>query len=166
MPITSSLKRSVVLSCTLLLVSFETQARFLSDPVAAVNYFRDALAQGNTGGALSMLAVDALLFEEGLAQESRDAYAASQLKRDAGLLSRHFIEIVSQKSDRVDSLAWISTRLRLVAKEAAGRPTIDMTETVVLRRLSAGWAIVHVHRSADDPDSNTLEQQPTHPAVP
>jgi ketosteroid isomerase-like protein len=167
MPTRPGLLPVFLLAAPLLLTSFGSHARFLNDPAAAVNYFRDALAQGNTGAALSMLAADATFFEQGDAQESREAYASSRLRRDAALLSSRFAEIISQKTDSDGTLAWISTRLRLLAKETVGdSASIVMTETVVLRRVASGWTIVHVHRSAEPTASEAPDAHPVEPAGP
>lgn len=122
-------------------------AGYLEDPVATANMYRNALMDRNIGTALSLLAPDALFYQSGEEQRSREEYSVQQLKRDAAELSTYYTNVVNQKSDVQGNLAWVSTRLRLLGKTAEDSAPIFVTETQILRRAASGWQIVHVHRS-------------------
>lgn len=147
-------RRVLAVLAGLLLVVLAPQAdsRYLEDPVATANVFRSALLDGNTGGALSLLSPDVLVYGDGKESGSRDAYASGQLKQDIATLSTYDIEVLSQKSDVQDNIAWISTRLRMLGKSVENSGQHHATETMVLRRSAAGWQIVHLHRSYSRPD--------------
>lgn len=120
----------------------------LDDPVATVNQFRGALQDGSVAQVLALLAPDVLIFEAGEQQTSRDDYAAHHLKADIAFLAKVYVDTLGQTS-RVDgTTAWVTTRSRLVSREADPRPPATVTETVVLRRSAANWQIVHVHWSS------------------
>lgn len=122
-------------------------ARSLDDPVATANVFRSSLLDGNTGGALSLLSPDVLVYSHGEEHGSREAYANRQLKQDIATLSAYYVEVLGQKIDVQDNIAWVSTRLRLLGKSAEKPEEHHGTETLVLRRSAAGWQIIHLHRS-------------------
>ena len=123
----------------------------LDDPTATVNQFRGALQDGNLAQVLALLAPDVLIYEAGEQQVSRDEYAARHLKADIALLATVYVDVLAQ-TGRVDgNTAWVTTRSRLVSREADPRAPATVTETIVLRRLAADWRIVHVHWSSSTP---------------
>jgi ketosteroid isomerase-like protein len=143
-----------------------SDARYVEDPVVAANLFRGALLDGNTGVALSLLATDALIYQSGEQQASRDAYAVQRLKQDAAYFSAFFTDVLSQKSLTNGDLSWVSTRLRLFSKDAADTTSLFMTETQVLRRASGGWTIVHIHRSLSTPGQQSTPSESQKGATP
>ena len=60
-----------------------------------------------------------------------------------------------QSGDAIDDLAWVVSEARLSGTRE-GKP-IDLvsTETLVLKKASAGWKIVHIHWS-----SRPVKKQP------
>ncbi|WP_420466290.1 YybH family protein [Panacagrimonas sp.] len=118
------------------------------DPVATVNQFRGALQDGSVAQVLGLLAPDVLVFEAGEQQTSRDDYAAHHLKADIAFLAKVYVDTLGQNS-RVDgNTAWVTTRSRLVSREADPRPPTTVTETIVLNRSPQGWRIAHIHWSS------------------
>lgn len=126
-------------------------AQFLpDDPVAAANLFRNALLDGDRARTLSLLAPEALIYENGQQELSREAYASGHLKADIAFLSGIYSETLSQSHQISGDMAWVSTRSKLVSKQvgAEAEPTRISAETLVLRRSGQGWRIVHVHWSS------------------
>jgi len=143
----AALMPALILATSFALSSGGAAAGYLEDPVATANVYRNALMDRNIGTALSLLAPDALFYQSGEEQRSRDEYSAQQLKRDAAELSTYYTDVVNQKSDVQGNLAWVSTRLRLLGKTVEDSAPMFVTETQILRRTATGWQIVHVHRS-------------------
>lgn len=139
-----------VLGSLLLLASSVTDvsARTADDPVTSVTIFHTALLDGNVGAALSQLAPEVVVFQNGTEIRSREDYAAGPLKKDIAMLSTFYVETLNQTSDVQDSLAWVSSRSRYLGKSLDKPVELFGTETVVLRRSAAGWQIVHLHRSS------------------
>ncbi len=138
---------AVLAGWLLMVAALPAHARYLEDPVATANVFRSALLDGSTGTALSLLSPDVLVYGDGEESGSRDAYASGRLKQDIATLATYYVEVLSQKSDVQDNIAWVSTRLRLLGKSTENSAQHHGTETMVLRRSAAGWQIVHLHRS-------------------
>lgn len=118
------------------------------DPVATVNQFRGALQDGNIAQVLRLLAPDVLIFEAGEQQASRDEYAAHHLKADIAFLTKVYVDTLGQTHRLDGNTAWVTTRSRLVSREADPRPPVTVSETIVLRRSATDWQIVHVHWSS------------------
>nr|ART35505.1 A389 [uncultured bacterium] len=118
------------------------------DPIATVNQFRAALQDGNPAHVLAPLASDVLIYEAGEQQASRDEYAAHHLKADIAFLATVYVDVLGQTGHVDGNTAWVTTRSRLVSREADPRPPATVAETIVLRRVAANWQIVHVHWSS------------------
>lgn len=142
---------AALLAVPLLLWLPPAAAQFLpDDPVVSANLFRNALLDGDRARALSLLAPEVLISENGHQESSREAYASGHLKADMAFLSGIYSETQSQSHQISGDMAWVSTRSKLVSKNvgAEAEPTRYTTETLVLRRSGQGWRIVHVHWSS------------------
>lgn len=122
-----------------------------TDAVAAVDAFHAALGAGDTAGALTFLAPDVTIFEEGGAERSRDEYASHHLASDAAFAAASEA-MVARRSGRADGdIAWITSEGRTTGQfngRAVDRLT---TETMVLKRHADGWRIHHIHWSSRAP---------------
>ncbi|HUS24975.1 MAG TPA: nuclear transport factor 2 family protein, partial [Candidatus Binatia bacterium] len=58
------------------------------------------------------------------------------------------VEPVDHQQEISADLAWVSSRSRLVGRDAARRRVVVSTETVVLQRRDGRWLIRHVHWSS------------------
>ena len=114
----------------------------------AVDAFHEALRRGDTSGAMSLLANDALIFESGEAERSKAEYVSHHLAADVEF-TRAVPELLMRRSGHgYGDTAWIATegRTRGIFKaKAVDRLT---TETMVLRRSNRAWKIVHIHWSS------------------
>lgn len=113
-----------------------------------VDGFHAALGRGGGAAALSLLSDDALIFESGGVERGKAEYAAHHLAADSAFAKA----VPSTRGKRVGrvegDLAWIATQGRTTGNwkgKAVDRVT---TETMLLRRRGAGWAIVHIHLSS------------------
>ena len=118
------------------------------DAEAVVDAFHSALAKGDTKVAAALLVEDALIFEEGGAERSKAEYAAHHLPADAVFSQAVKSSTTRRSSDAADGTAWVATEGRTKGTYK-GRPIDQLTtETMVLRRTSAGWKIAHIHWSS------------------
>jgi len=114
---------------------------------ASVRAFHEALAAGDSAGALRLLAADAVILESG-ARESRDEYAAHHLAEDIEFARAVPIERRALQITVSGDVAWAnSTSLmrgtyRNRAIDAAG------VELMVLSRTATGWVIRAIHWSS------------------
>lgn len=118
------------------------------DAARVVDAFHAALKAGDTGKAARFMADDVLIFEAGRAEHSKAAYASGHLAADAKFVATATETVLSRTGGASGEMAWTTTEGRIQGR--AGEKTIDrMTvETMVLRKTSAGWRIVHVHWSS------------------
>jgi ketosteroid isomerase-like protein len=120
----------------------------VAEAAAVVDAFHAALHRGDTRAASNLVEAEALIFESGAAEHSRLEYEAHHLPADADF-SKSVSSTVTRRSGGSDgALAWI-------ASEGGYRgthhgKTLDQvtTETMILRRTSDGWKIVHIHWSS------------------
>ncbi len=122
-----------------------------TDATTAVDAFHAALKAGDTAGALTFLAPDVMIFEEGGAERSRDEYASHHLGSDAAFAAATEVT-VARRSGRADGdIAWITTEGRTTG-QFNGRAVDRLTvETMVLKRHADGWRVHHIHWSSRAP---------------
>jgi len=116
--------------------------------VATVEAFSTALKAGDLAKAGTYLAEDVLILESGGAEHSRQEYLSGHATHDAAFLKNAQIDL-KQRAARVDGdLAWVGTESELRATANGAPMTLMSTETMVLKRMPAGWRIVHIHWSS------------------
>lgn len=125
-----------------------TTSRAAAEPLATAERFSSALSSGDREGVLDCLAVDAVIFEHGGAELSREEYADHHLAGDLEYLRAIEVRVVERRvlggGDRVVVLTRTES-----SGEFRGKPVSSRgTETLVLERRDQRWAIVHVHWSS------------------
>ena len=115
---------------------------------AVVDAFHAALRRGDTTAALSYLADDALIFEEGGVERGKAEYAASHLAADAAFSKAVSSSLTRRVGHAAGALAWVATEGR-TSGTFRGRSVDRRTvETMVLRRTGGRWKIIHIHWSS------------------
>lgn len=114
---------------------------------ATVHAFHQALATGDSAGALRLLAADAVILESG-GRESRDEYAAHHLAADIELAGAVQIERRAHQVTVSGDVAWVNSTS--VMRGTYRNRAIDATgvELMVLSRTSTGWVIRAIHWSS------------------
>ncbi len=112
-----------------------------------VRQFHDALAQGDSGAALALLADDAVVLESG-AIESRAEYRRHHLPADI-----RFVQAVPSTQGVAHvvvsgDVAWVSSNSETIGT-FEGRPINSVgAELIVLSRTVRGWLIRAIHWSS------------------
>jgi ketosteroid isomerase-like protein len=112
-----------------------------------VHAYHDALAAGDSTGALQLLHPDVVIYEGGHA-ETLDEYRSGHLRSDMAFAS------ATQRAVTAESaMAWGDEAMYIAESRTTGRwrdRDIDSqgTETVVLLRTPDGWRIRHIHWSS------------------
>jgi ketosteroid isomerase-like protein len=123
---------------------------------ATVDMFHAALQRGDTKGALTLLAPDALIYEGGNAERSRSEYAAHHLGADAEFARAVRHQVTRRAGGGSGQLAWVSTEGTSEGRFRNKAVNSRTTETMLLRRTGSSWRIVHIHwSSAPAPRPNT-----------
>ena len=113
-----------------------------------VDVFHAALRRGDTKAALSHLAADALIYEAGGVERSRQEYASHHLAADAAFARAVPGTNTRRSGHAAADIAWIATEGRTKGTYK-GKPVDRITsETMVLRRAAGAWKIVHIHWSS------------------
>ena len=117
-------------------------------PAAIVDAFHAALTRGDTTGAATLLANEALIFEEGGAERSKAEYVAHHLPSDAEF-SKGTQSVVTHRSRATSgSVAWVASEGRTTGAYKGKPVDVRTTETMLLRRAGPRWTIVHIHWSS------------------
>ena len=122
-----------------------------TDAANAVDAFHAALKASDTARALTFLAADVMIFEEGGAERSRDEYASHHLGSDAAFAAASEATVTRRSGWADGNVAWITSEGRTTGQfngRAIDRLT---TETMVLKRHADGWRIHHIHWSSRAP---------------
>lgn len=117
-------------------------------PVAAVKALHEAMSRGDAKRVQSLLDSNVLILEGGNVERSRSEYAAHHLPSDLKFMQSVTYTLERQSGDAIGDLAWVVSEARLSGARE-GKP-IDLvsTETLVLKKSSAAWKIVHIHWSS------------------
>lgn len=121
------------------------------DPRSTVAAFHAALAKGDETRALSMLAEDAVIYESGHVERSRDEYARHHLKGDIEFAKTTSVKTVRQteRTGRDVTVIWQETE---TTGTSGGRPVHLLgLATVLLEKRHQRWEIVHLHWSSRKP---------------
>lgn len=122
-----------------------------ADAAATVDAFHAALKAGDTTAALTFLAPEVMVFEQGGAERSRDEYASHHLGSDAAFAAASEATVARRSGWADGEIAWITSEGRTTGQfngRAVDRLT---TETMVLKRRPDGWRIHHIHWSSRAP---------------
>ena len=115
---------------------------------ATVDAFHSALRRGDTRSAAALLADEALIFEAGGVERTKQEYASHHLPADAAFSQAVPSSVTRRAGNSNGTLAWIASEGRTTGTykdKAMDRVT---AETMVLRRSGRAWKIVHIHWSS------------------
>ena len=121
-------------------------------PVGTVMAFDEALASGNTAGALALLAEDVMIFESGGVENSRDEYASHHLKSDAAFSAAVPRTLVSRNQGTQNNMAWVLSVETVAGTYRNQAINSRSVETMLLRLIDRQWRIVHIHWSSASND--------------
>jgi len=129
-------------------------------PADVVDAFHAALRAKNTAAALSRLDRGLVVFEFGTVDPTVEAYAFQHLPFDMDVAAATQWKLETRRVGGEGSERWVLSTYRVTGKHRDGSP-IDLTtlETVILRRSSDLFRIVHFHWSTNDPAFQARAQQ-------
>ena len=114
-------------------------------PQETVDTFHDALRNGDPALALSVLTRDVIVYEMGLVDQSRNAYAASHLPADMKAAAGYKQELLRRRIGGTGDQRWIVSTYRRRSKDLAWTEL----ETIFLRQVGGNWRITHIHWSSE-----------------
>jgi ketosteroid isomerase-like protein len=138
--------RVFVVLLAALFVGLSATAAEVLTPEQTVELFHNALRSGDRALALSLLSPDVLVFEMGMIDASRDAYAAKHLQADIEAAGEMRRELLSRRSGGPGDSRWLLSTYRLRTNESDPAP-LTVVETIILQRTGTTWHIIHLHWS-------------------
>ncbi len=117
-------------------------------PEGVVNRFHELQAAGDSLGSLELLASDVVIFESGGVEASRTEYRSHHLGVDVQFAAAVSREIVDQRSMVEGDIAWVLTQTRATGTFRDREIDSRGVETMVLRRTTDGWRVIHIHWSS------------------
>lgn len=116
--------------------------------VEIVDQFGKALTAGDLKTVGSLLDPAVLILESGGAERSREEYLGHHAIADAAFLKGAHQQIKRRIARISGETTWVGTESELHAMKDGKATTTLSTETMVLKRTSQGWRIVHIHWSS------------------
>jgi ketosteroid isomerase-like protein len=133
-------------------------------PADAVDAFHAALKKKDTAAALSLLDRNLVVFEFGAVDPTVEAYAFQHLPFDIDVAAVSQWNIENRRVGGEGDQRWVLTTYRVTGRQADGSPIDQITlETMILRRTSGLFRIVHMHWSTNDAKFQALSQPSARP---
>lgn len=120
-------------------------------PTSTVAAFHAALAKGDANRALSLLAKDAVIYEAGHVERSRDEYAHHHLAGDINFAKTTAVKMLKQTERATQDMAVIWQETETTGTVGGRRVHLLGTATSVLEKRDGRWTIVHLHWSSRKP---------------
>lgn len=141
-------KQSLAVSILAVSLSGVHAASLAASPKETVAAFHQALASGDRAAALALLSPEAVIYEAGHVERSREEYAQHHLGGDMAFAKTSTRKVLRQ-SERIDGDSAIVLEETETTGTSRGKPVHAIgTGTVVLEKQGDGWSIVHVHWSS------------------
>lgn len=125
------------------------------DAVATVDRFSAALTSGDLAKAGKELDPNVLILESGGAERSAAEYLSGHAKEDAAFLKSAHQQLLHRTAHASGDFAWVASESELHIQKDGKPVTVLSTETMVLRRGTSGWRIVHIHWSSRKKDPSS-----------
>ena len=116
-------------------------------PIGVVAAFHEALKSGDRDAALELLLPETMILEAGHSQTVEE-YAEHHLAADMAFSQATSREILEQRDQTVENVAWVVTRSRTTGSFKEREVDSTGVETVVLHHVKTGWRIAHIHWSS------------------
>ncbi|MCH9827088.1 MAG: nuclear transport factor 2 family protein [Pseudomonadota bacterium] len=121
-------------------------------PADIVDGFRKAILRGNAEEALSMMASDVVIYEQGFSEFDRREYAGDHLAADMQFEKSIHRAITWRQVFQDQTYAFVISEYRLTGDLNGETVDIATTETMILRRDAQSWKIAHIHLSSHSVD--------------
>ena len=116
-------------------------------PADAVQAFHEAMKQADREAVLALMTPEATVYEMGYVDADRNAYSGEHLKADMALAIKVQREVLSSRSGRHGSQAWVLNEYRVTGRYRGKDIDSLGAETMLLEKRAEGWLIHHIHWS-------------------
>lgn len=136
--------------CALALMALAPALPAATTPSEAVDDFHKALSRNLPDQVLSLLARDAVVYEQGFSETSRDEWVRKQLGQAIAFARDTERRVVRRQSGGSGDVAWVISTTQTLIDVSERKVMLDGAETAILRREGKDWKIVHLHWSAHE----------------
>ena len=119
----------------------------------ALDSFHKALRKNEPDKVLAVLAKDAVIYEQGFAESSRDEWARKQLGTAIAFARDTERRVLRRVSGSSGDAAWFMSATETVLDVSERKVVFEGAETALLRREGGEWKIVHLHWSAHEAEA-------------
>jgi ketosteroid isomerase-like protein len=137
-----------------------------NDPADTLEAFHAALRGNQPERVLDQLASDAVIYEQGFSDTSRDAWARKQLGNAIAFARDTERRVLHRQSGQTGDHAWVLSTTQTALDVTTRQVVMNGAETAMLRREADGrWKIVHLHWSAHEADADSAGGLDTPPGA-
>ena len=123
-------------------------ATAVATPVAVIDQFHSAMKRGDANAVAALMADDAVIYEQGWVEVSKDEYVTGHLPGDIAYSVGMTDRVVSRRVSVSGSVAVVMTQGRTTGTYEGKAVDRETTETMVLKRVKGNWRITHIHWSS------------------
>ena len=116
--------------------------------IRVVDAFTGAIQAAKFDAAAKLLDPKVSIFESGNYERSRDEYMSHHAIADAAFLKNAELQQRYRQAQIVGKVAWVATQILLHTVQDGKDIVLLSTETMLLKKTTAGWKIVHIHWSS------------------
>ncbi|MBI5942523.1 MAG: nuclear transport factor 2 family protein [Caulobacterales bacterium] len=117
-------------------------------PLAVVEQFHTAMKRGDAAAVAALMADDAVIYEQGWVEVSKDEYVTGHLPGDIAYSVGMTDQVISRRISTSGSFAVVMTQSRTTGTHEGKPVDRGTTETMVLKRTKGVWLIAHIHWSS------------------
>jgi hypothetical protein len=119
-------------------------------PADTIDRFHQALRLNEPDKVLDALDPDAVIYEQGFAETSRDEWARKQLGTAIAFARDTERRVIRRRAQEADRSAWVISRTQTFVGDPDRKVMLEGAETAILRLEGDQWKIVHLHWSAHE----------------
>ncbi len=119
-------------------------------PSDALDAFHKALRTNQPDKVLEILAKDAVIYEQGFAETSREEWVRKQLGNAIAFARDTTRRVVRRQAGEAGNAAWVISTTQTMIDVSDRKVMLEGAETAILRLEGSDWKIVHLHWSAHE----------------
>ena len=119
-------------------------------PSGVLDDFHKALRSNQPDKVLEVLAKDAVIYEQGFAEVSRDEWVRKQLGNAIAFARDTQRRVLRRQAGEAGNAAWVISTTQTLIDVSDRKVMLEGAETAILRLEGSEWKIVHLHWSAHE----------------
>ena len=137
-------------ACAALLMLAIAPALHAAKPTEALDDFHKALRTNQPDKVVEALTRDAVIYEQGFAETSRDEWVRKQLGNAIAFARDTERRVVRRQAGEAGNTAWVISTTQTLIDVSDRKVMLEGAETAILRLEGSDWKIVHLHWSAHE----------------